>query len=92
MAIQAQGDADLAHMKSILDRVMEVDDYSLLSGLNVRGTSRFDLLAHGTYVDPLLDGSLSLEKGLVNLRGYQGAEDLQAEVILKDRTLTVSED
>ena len=92
MAIQARGDADLAHMKSILDRVMEVDDYSLLSGLNVRGTSRFDILAHGTYFDPLLDGSLSLDKGQVNLRGYQGAEDIQAEVIMKDRTLTVSED
>jgi len=92
MAIQARGDADLAHMKSILDRVMEVDEYSLLSGLNVRGTSHFDILAHGTYVDPLLDGSLSLDHGQVNLRGYQGAEDLQAEVVLKDRTLTVSEE
>jgi hypothetical protein len=92
MAIRTQGDADLAHMKSILDRVMEVDDYSVLSGLNVRGTSRFDILAHGTYVEPLLDGNLSLEKGQVNLRGYQGAEDLQAEVVLKDRTLAVSED
>ncbi len=92
MAIRAQGTADLAHMKSILDRVMEVDDYSMLSGLSVQGTSRFDILAHGTYLDPLLDGKLSLEKGQMSLRGYQGAEDIQAEVVLKDRTLTVSED
>jgi hypothetical protein len=92
LAIRAEGTADLAHMKAILDQVMEVDDYSLLSGLNVRGTSRFDILAHGTFLDPLLDGKLSLDQGQMNLRGYQGAEGIQAEVILKDRTLTVSED
>ena len=92
MAIQAQGSADLAHMKSILDRVMEVDDYSLLSELQVQGTSRFDLRAHGTYSEPLLDGTLSLDKGQMHLRGYQGVEDLQAEVVLKDRTLAISEE
>jgi hypothetical protein len=92
VAIRVQGDADLAHMKSILDRVMEVDEYSVLSELSVRGTSRFDIMAHGTYSDPLLDGTLSLEKGQMNLRGYQGAEDIQAEVILKDRTLAISEE
>jgi hypothetical protein len=92
MAIQAQGDADLAHMKSILDRVMEVDDYSLLSELHVQGTSHFDLLAHGTPREPLLDGTLTLTKGQVHLRGYQGVEDLQAQVILKDRTLTIPEE
>ncbi|GLH72178.1 hypothetical protein GETHLI_06800 [Geothrix limicola] len=92
LSLRTQGSADLAHMKSILDRVMEVDDYSLLSELSVHGTSRFDLLMHGTYFDPLLDGTLSLEKGQMSLRGYQGAEDIQASVILKDRTLAVSEE
>jgi hypothetical protein len=92
IAIRATGTADLAHMKSILDRVMEVDNYSVLSELSVRGTSRFNLLTHGTMFDPLLDGTLTLEKGQVNLRGYQGAEDIQAEVILKDRTLVISEE
>jgi len=92
MAVRLQGDADLAHLKSILDRVMEVDEYSVLSDLSVQGTSRLDLLAHGTYFNPLLDGTLSLEKGRMNLRGYQGAEDIQAEAILKDRTLTLSEE
>ncbi len=92
MAIQVQGTADLAHLKSILDRVMEVDDYSLLSGLSVRGTSRFDILAHGKYTDPLLDGVVALDKGQMILRGYQGAEDVQAEVVLKNRTLTISEE
>ena len=92
MAIQAQGSADLAHMKSILDRIMEVDEYSFLSELRVQGTSRFDLLAHGTYSEPLLDGTLSLDGGQMHLRGYQGVEDLQAEVVLKDRTLAVSEE
>ncbi|HJV49117.1 MAG TPA: translocation/assembly module TamB domain-containing protein [Geothrix sp.] len=92
LALRTQGSADLGHIKSILDRVMEVDEYSLLSELSVHGTSRFDLLMHGTYFDPMLDGTLSLEKGQMNLRGYQGAEDIQASVILKDRTLAVSED
>ncbi len=92
MAIQLKGAADLAHLKAILDRFMEVDQYSLLSELRVQGTSRFDILAHGTYFDPLLDGTLSLDKGQMNLRGYQGAEDIQAQVVMKDRTLTVAAD
>ncbi len=92
MAIQARGSADLAHLKSILDRVLEVDEYSLLSDLHVLGVSRFDVLAHGTYADPLLDGTLSLDKGQAYLRGYQGVEDLYAEVVLKDRTLAISEE
>jgi hypothetical protein len=91
MALQAKGGADLAHLKSILDRVMEVDDYSLLSELQVQGTSQFDLLAHGTASEPLLDGTITLNRGQVHLRGYQGLEDLQARVLLKDRTLTISE-
>jgi hypothetical protein len=92
MAIRTQGSANLAHLKSIMDRVMEVDDYSLLSELRVQGTSRFDIRAHGTYSEPLLDGTLSLDKGQIRLRRYQGVDDLQAEVVLKDRTLTVSEE
>jgi hypothetical protein len=70
---------------------MEVDEYSVLSQLSLEGESRFDLLAHGTYSEPLLDGTLSLQHGRVNLKGYQGAEDLTAEILLKDRTLSLSE-
>jgi hypothetical protein len=92
MALQVQGAADLAHMKAILDRFLEVDQYSLLSELRVSGTSRFDVLAHGTYLDPQLDGTLSLDQGQMNLRGYQGAEDIQAQVLLKGRTLSVPAD
>jgi hypothetical protein len=92
LALQAEGEADLAHLKSILDLVMEVDDYNLLSDLDVQGTSRFRILAHGSYLEPLLDGTLSLEKGQAHLRGYQGIEDLQAQVVLKDRTITIPED
>ena len=91
MAIQVRGSADLAHLKAIMDRVMELDEYSLLSGLRVGGTSRFDILAHGSYANPAMDGTLSLDKGQMNLRGYQGVEDLQAEVVLKDRTVSIPE-
>jgi hypothetical protein len=92
MALKVQGAADLAHLKTILDRFMEVDQYSLLSDLRVQGTSRLDILAHGSFFDPLLDGTLSLDKGQMNLRGYQGAEDIQAQVVLKGRTLSVAAD
>jgi hypothetical protein len=92
LALQAKGSADLAHLKAILDRVMEVDEYSLLSDLKVNGGSRFDLLLHGTYQDPLLDGYLRLEQGQMRLQGYQGMEDLNAEFILKDRTLSIPEE
>ncbi|MFN7957489.1 MAG: translocation/assembly module TamB domain-containing protein [Holophagaceae bacterium] len=92
LGLRVQGSADLGHMKAILDRFMEVDDYSLLSELTVQGTSRFDTLAHGTYLEPLLDGGISLTRGRMNLRGYQGAEDIQADLVLKDRTITIPED
>jgi hypothetical protein len=92
MAIQAEGGANLAHVKSIADLVMEVDEYSLLSELRVQGISRFSVLAHGTYAEPLLDGTLSLDKGQIYIRGYQGMEDLHADVVLKDRTLAISEE
>ena len=91
MALRARGAADLAHLKAILDQVMEVDEYNMLSDLHIQGTGRFDILSHGTYTEPLLDGTLSLEKGQMVLRRYQGVENLQAEIILKDRTLSISE-
>jgi hypothetical protein len=92
MTLQAKGSADLAHLKAILDRVMELDEYSLLSDLKVKGESRFDLHLHGTYQEPLLDGHLRLEQGQMRLQGYQGMEDLNAEFLLKDRTLSIPED
>lgn len=92
LALQAEGAANLAHVKSIADLVMEVDEYSLLSELRVQGISRFSVLAHGTYAEPLLDGTLSLDKGQAYIRGYQGMEDLHADVVLKDRTLAISEE
>ncbi|HEY3399252.1 MAG TPA: translocation/assembly module TamB domain-containing protein [Geothrix sp.] len=92
LGLRAQGTANLAHLKTIFDRVMEVDEYNLLSELRIQGTSRLDLLAHGTYTDPGLDGKLSLEKSQLNLRGYQGVEDLQAEVVFKDRTVSLPAD
>lgn len=92
LGLRLQGSANLAHLKTIFDRVMEVDEYSLLSELRVQGSSQFDLLARGTYAEPTLDGTLSLEKGEMHLRGYQGVEDLQASVILQGRTLSIPED
>ena len=92
VAIRGQGGISLTHLKSVLDRVMEVDEYSVLSELSLQGQSRFDILAHGTYAEPLLDGTLSLSHGKVNLLGYQGAEDLTAEIQLKNRTLLIPEE
>ncbi|HEY3270512.1 MAG TPA: translocation/assembly module TamB domain-containing protein [Geothrix sp.] len=92
LGLRTQGTANLAHLKTIFDRVMEVDEYNLLSEVRVHGTSRFDLLAHGTYTNPQLDGTLSLEKGQLNVRGYQGVEDLQAEVVFKNRTISIPAD
>ncbi len=79
MAIRATGNADLGHIKAILDRVMEVDEYSVLSDLKVQGSSQFDLLLHGTYREPLMDGWLRLSHGQMRLQRYQGVEDLDAE-------------
>ena len=92
LGLRAQGTANLAHLKAIFDRVMEVDEYNLLSEVRVQGTSRFNLQVHGTYGNPQLDGTLSLEKGQLNVRGYQGVEDLQAEVVFKGRTISIPVD
>ena len=89
VALEAQGTADLGHLKTILDRVMEVDEYSVLSGLQVAGTSRFNLRLHGSFGDPLLDGALDLEQGRARLRGYQGLEDLRGRLELQDRAIRI---
>lgn len=92
LGVHAEGTANLAHLKTIFDRVLEVDEYNLLSEVRIQGTSRFDVRVHGTYPEPLLDGWLSLEKGQLNLRGYQGVEDLQANVVFKDRGISLPAD
>jgi len=92
LGLRTQGTANLAHLKTIFDRVLEVDEYNLLSEFRIQGLSHFDLLAHGTYLAPMLDGTLSLEKSQLNLRGYQGVEDLQADLVFKDRTISLAPD
>jgi len=92
LAVRLQGNAELANLKDILDRVLEVDEYSLLADLRPEGNARFDLTLGGPYVLPTLDGLLSLSAGRLEIRTYpQSVEDLSFNLHLKGRDLILLE-
>lgn len=92
MGLHVDGQADLANIKKILDGLLQLDAYSLLGGLNPRGTARLDLGVRGTYGDPSLEGSLSLQRGSLVLRDYpQSVEDVRFNLLFKGRELLIPE-
>ncbi len=92
LSLQAKGSADLGHLKTILDSLMEVDPYSLLADLQPSGTSKVDLQIQGTPADPQLDGVLKLEGGHVQIRTYpQSGENITATVVFHGREISILE-
>lgn len=92
LSLQASGSADLGNLKTILDSLMEVDQYSLLADLQPQGTTKVDMQLQGTPANPLLEGSLKLEGGQIRVRTYpQSAENINVTVHFHDRDVSISE-
>jgi len=90
--LKLEGVAELANLKSILDHVLQVDEYSLLADLKPRGDAKFDLRLSGPFADPSVDGLLSLKAGKLEIRTYpQSVEDLSFNLHFKGRDLVLLE-
>jgi autotransporter translocation and assembly factor TamB len=90
--LQLDGTAELANLKSVLDHVLQVDEYSLLGDLRPTGTASLSLLLNGEYRQPSVDGEISLRGGRLEIRTYpQSVEDLSFNLHLKGRDLFLLE-
>jgi autotransporter translocation and assembly factor TamB len=90
--MKLEGTAELNNLKSILDHVLQVDEFSLLADLRPEGKARFDLQLGGPYTQPTLDGMLSLKAGRLEIRTYpQSVEDLAFNLHLHGRDLILLE-
>ena len=69
LALKLAGSSDLANLKTLLDRVVQPGQYSLLADLHPEGSAEFDLDLGGTFADTTLDGHLTLKGGQAVVHG-----------------------
>jgi hypothetical protein len=70
LALQLAGSSNLANLKTLLDRVIQPGQYSLLADLHAEGSAEFDLNLGGTYGETTLDGQLTLKGGQAVVHSY----------------------
>ena len=70
LALKLAGNSNLTNLKTILDRLIQPGQYSLLADLHPAGSARFDLNLGGSLDDTTLDGSLSLQDGRLVVHSY----------------------
>ncbi len=90
--VRAEGSMELGDLKTIGDALLDIEEGSLLHELKPEGQGTFNLLAHGTYGDPKLDGTLDVEKANLRLAEYENIRDLNLHVAFRDRTISVPAD
>ena len=93
LGLRLEGSAELANLKPIADRLMELDSYSLLGDLDARGAASFELSLGGPYREPTLDGTLGVLGGSLQMRGYpQSVEDLDFSLRFKGHEIEIPKD
>jgi hypothetical protein len=70
LALELVGSSDLSHLKTILDRVLQPGQYSLLADMRPGGNASFDLNLGGTIAETTLDGTLTLKNGRASVHSY----------------------
>jgi len=90
MALKLAGSSNLANLKTILDRVVQPGQYSLLADLHPEGSAQFDLHLGGTLQDTTMDGSLSLKGGRAVVHSYPlSLENLDFTAQFKGRDILI---
>jgi autotransporter translocation and assembly factor TamB len=93
LALQLAGYSDLANLKTILDRVVQPGQYSLLADLHADGSARFSLDLGGTLPETTLDGTLTLQGGRAVVHGYPlSVENLDFTAQFKGRDIIIPRD
>lgn len=91
--LRAQGQAQVANLKGMLDLFLDVDENSLLAELRPEGHAQVDLRGQGTYEVPSLDGYAELSGGRLKIRTYpQSIEDLAFKVVFKGQDILLPAD
>ncbi|MDR3673509.1 MAG: translocation/assembly module TamB domain-containing protein [Holophaga sp.] len=90
LALQLAGSCDLANLKTILDRVVQPGQYSLLADLHPAGSAHFDLNLGGTLQETTLGGTLTLKGGRAVAHSYPlSIEDLDFTAQFKGRDIII---
>ncbi|HJV23567.1 MAG TPA: translocation/assembly module TamB domain-containing protein [Holophagaceae bacterium] len=89
MEVRAEGSMELGDLKTIVDALLDLDEGSLLHSLRPEGQGTFNLLAHGSYDDPKVDGTLDVDNASLRLAEYENIRELALHVKFQDRTISV---
>lgn len=88
VAIRATGRSEISEVKEVMDRLLDLDPYSLLADMRPEGLAVLDLTLGGAFDSPRLDGFLNLERGRLHVKSYpQGIEDLSFSLRFEDREI-----
>jgi len=90
LALNLAGSSNLANLKTILDRVVQPGQYSLLADLHPTGNAVFDLNLGGSFAATTLDGTLSLKGGQAAAHSYPlGIDNLDFTAQFKGRDIFI---
>ncbi|MFN8009854.1 MAG: translocation/assembly module TamB domain-containing protein [Holophagaceae bacterium] len=77
LRLRATGTSEVSEVKEVMDRLLDLDPYSLLADMRPAGLARMDLTLEGSYAAPELRGTLALDNGRLQVKSYpQSIEDL----------------
>lgn len=93
VSLRATGASEISEVKEVMDKLLDLDPYSLLADMRPEGRATLDLTLGGTYGTPSLHGTLDLEKGRLQVKSYpQSIEDLSFSLRFEDRDIWLRED
>ncbi|MBK8725391.1 MAG: translocation/assembly module TamB domain-containing protein [Holophagaceae bacterium] len=93
VSIHAVGTSEISEMKEVMDKLLDLDPYSLLADMRPEGLASMDLTLGGTLGKPTLDGTLNLDKGRLQVKSYpQSIEELSFSLRFEGRDIWLKED
>jgi autotransporter translocation and assembly factor TamB len=91
--LRAVGTSEISEVKEVMDKLLDLDPYSLLADMRPEGLASMDLTLGGTLAKPALDGFLNLEKGRLQVKSYpQSIEDLSFSLRFEGRDIWLKEE
>lgn len=91
--LRAEGTSEISEVKEVMDKLLDLDPYSLLADMRPEGLASMDLTLGGTLAKPALDGFLKLDKGRLQVKSYpQSVEDLGFSLRFEGRDIWLKEE
>jgi hypothetical protein len=93
VSLRAVGTSEISEVKEVMDKLLDLDPYSLLADMRPEGKASLDLTLGGSFGTPALDGFLNLDKGRLQVKSYpQSIEDLSFSLQFKGRDILLPEE